>query len=522
LLLQALVLVLGALALARPVGTAPVPRGTIVAVVVDTSLSMSTGGVGEPPSASPLAQARRYVATRASNLPPGGQLLVVAAGRSPELLAPLSSDRVVLARAAEALRVTCPKADLNAALHATLERLRDAPSGSEIVVLTDGAHDEPLNTRGVSLPVSVQLLARDADRPNTAILSADARTRHDAGSADRAEVFVRVAHFGPAPREVFVTVSALVAGEQASDETPILASERVLIAPGEPANLVRAAELPPDRSGRAPFVRVAVAGAEEGGGDALAADDVVVLPSPAARRLPVFMVGSVPESVQRVFRTDPELELFATTLERLAQRESGEPPLDGLMVFGGRVPDEVPPGGALVLFPEGEEVFGLPLGERVASTQVTRWDETDPLLRFVPLADVTLADVRTLPSSVRPLVHTQLGAVVGILPGAQGDVVFVSVDPDRGGWSRTPGFVIFFRNILERARERRAAGGVPAGEVGEALRVVAAQGERVRVEAPDGSVREVEGTAGVALVPVPPLAGAFQVAVGWATRREAA
>ena len=80
------------------------------------------------------------------------------------------------------------------------------------------------------------------------------------------------------------------------------------------------ADLPPDAAGRSPFVVLRIAGDGDVGneGDALAADDVVVLPSPGRQRLPVFMVGEVPLSVARVFETDENVELFRTTLTRLA------------------------------------------------------------------------------------------------------------------------------------------------------------------------------------------------------------
>ena len=89
---------------------------------------------------------------------------------------------------------------------------------------------------------------------------------------------------------------------------------------------------------------------------------------------------------------------------------------------------------------------------RVESALVTRWQEDDPLLRFVTLADIELADVRPLGSDVRALVSTARGVAIGVLPRVDGDITIVSADTDRGPWARTPGFVIFFRNLLEQAR----------------------------------------------------------------------
>jgi hypothetical protein len=115
---------------------------------------------------------------------------------------------------------------------------------------------------------------------------------------------------------------------------------------------------------------------------------------------------------------------------------------------------------------------------------------------------------------VRALVSTARGVAIGVLPRVDGDITIVSADTDRGPWARTPGFVIFFRNLMEQARAQRAAGGIATGEVGEALRVVARDGVPVSVLTPEGRTLEASSHAGVALVPVPPVAGAFVVRVG--------
>lgn len=529
LLLQALVIILGALALARPSGAARLPEGAQLAIVVDTSLSMGAPPEGQAARQAPIERARRYLLQRAGSLPTGARVLVVAAGTSPALLSPLTADRAALTRAADALGVTCPVADLDAAIDLAAERLVGAPAGSEIVLLSDLGRGVDLAGRG--LPVRLHapaMIATDGSEPrdNSALIAADARPDAASDEPDRVEVFASVAHYGEAPRELFVTASALyeadLTGGDALDALPLLASQRVVVAPDSPTQLVLRASLPPDAAGRAPFVLLRLSAADGDAGttaggqaqDALAADDVVVLPSPGRQRLPVFMVGDVPNSVARVLETDENVELFRTTLARLAAEGADAPRLDGLVVYGGELPEEPPGGATLVVRPSGDAVFGTPLGPRAESALVTRWQEDDPLLRFVTLADIELADVRPLGSDVRALVSTARGVAIGVLPRVDGDITIVSADTDRGPWARTPGFVIFFRNLLEQARAQRAAGGIATGEVGEALRVVARDGLPVSVLTPEGRTLEASSHAGVALVPVPPVAGAFVVRVG--------
>ena len=81
LLLQVLVVVLGALALARPSGAARLPQGAHIAFVVDTSLSMGATPAGQSARQAPIERARRVIQQRAANLPPGSRALVIAVNK---------------------------------------------------------------------------------------------------------------------------------------------------------------------------------------------------------------------------------------------------------------------------------------------------------------------------------------------------------------------------------------------------------------------------------------------------------
>ncbi|MEO0932080.1 MAG: hypothetical protein AAFY14_15775, partial [Pseudomonadota bacterium] len=92
-----------------------------------------------------------------------------------------------------------------------------------------------------------------------------------------------------------------------------------------------------------------------------------------------------------------------------------------------------------------------------------------------------------------------------------GETTVLSFNPDRSDWPRQTSFVVFFRNLLERARNRRAAGGVAPGSLGEALRIAAADGEEVVVTTPSGDRRTAYSRGGVAVVPVVAEPGVYQV-----------
>ena len=474
-----------------------VPTGARVAVVIDVSASMAAREEG----GTRLAIATRDALALARDLPPGGAMMVIAAGRETDVLAPLTSDRAVLERALDGVRVRGARADLEAAVAVAAERLDGAPEGSRVLVFTDAAISGTVPLEA-SVPVEVRQVADEASgepRSNTAITALDVRARPEPNAPDRAEIFVRIARFGEGAGEV--RVSASIEGGE------LLSTRRLHVAAGTPEAIVMSADLPPDGSGRGAVVRVAIEAIGED--DPLALDDVAVAPSPAARRLPVFLAGEAPASVERVLSADPDVELYRADLEALGDRE-----LDGLFVYTGEAPRE-PSSDAIIIAPRGASVFGVDLGPSVERPAIVSWDEADPRLRFVQLSDVHLGEVRPITgAAARALVTTDAGVAVAVLERADFEATIVALDPDRGDWPSKPGFVVFFRNLLERARSRRAEGSVAQGELGAPLRVTADDGAEIEARTPSGRVLIGRATGGVAMIDVPAEPGAYRVRIG--------
>jgi Ca-activated chloride channel family protein len=501
LLLQALALIAGAIALARPAGAGQVPIGARVAVVIDTSASM---GAREENGDTRLEAAREMAIGLARDLPPGGEMLIVEAASEANVHTAATHDRAVLERALGELAVRGARADLEAAVAVAAERLHEAPSGSRIVVLTDAAFSGTIPLEA-SAPVEVRRVG--SPLVNHAITALDVRAAPATDAPDRAEIFVRVARFGEGAADLRVTAS--IAGGA------LLASRRVRVEDGTPEAVVMTADLPPSASGDPAVVRAEIEVID--GTDPLALDDVAVAASPGARRLPVFLVGDAPSSVRRVLLADGEIELFATDLAALAQRRESDPDaaeLDGLFIYAGAVPDAAPPGDSIVVEPSGERVFGVELGAASDPPTIVSWEESDPRMRFVRFSDVHLGPVRPIARAARPLLTTSAGSAIAVLERADGETTIVSFDPDVGDWAAQPGFVVFFRNLLERARARRAAGGVAPGAVGEPLRIPAPDGSRVRVTTPSGRVLTAPARGGIAIVFAAAEPGVFRVRAG--------
>ncbi|MGE0788971.1 MAG: VWA domain-containing protein [Sandaracinaceae bacterium] len=490
LLLQALALLFGAIALARPSGAGQIPSGARLAVVLDVSASMGAVEDGE----RRIDRASGIVRSLARDLPEGGVMMIVAAGAEPQMLAPPSGDPALLASAIDRVAIAGPAADLEAAVAVAAERMRGAPSGSRILVLTDACFEGNLALEA-EVPVEVQRVG-DAV-PNQAIVAADVRARPTEQAPDRAELYVRLGRYAPGTAEVRLHVAR--AGVA-------LATRRVTLGAGAPEGVVIPVDLPPDADGVSAPVELRLETID--GEDALTLDDVAVVASPAARRLNVFLVGEAPRSVQRVLRSDNDVELFQTSLPLLAERDDGTA-LDGLFVYSGLTPD-APMGDAVVVAPTVASVFGVDLGAPRDAPRIVSWDDADERLRFVRLADVHLGRARAIESaSARSLVLGDVGPLVASLERPDAEVTLLAFDPDDGDWPRDPSFVVFFRNVLERARRRAAAGGIPEGALGEPLVVAAPEGEEVRVRTPSGHLALARSRGGVAVIDVPAEPGVY-------------
>lgn len=508
LLLQALVLIFGALALARPAGVGQVPSGARVAVIVDTSASMATREDG----GTRLDLARRAALGLARTLPPGGEMMLVAGSADPVVLVPSSHDLAALEHAIDGLRETGGAAAIDRAVALAAERLREAPAGSRIVVLTDGAMD---GTVHLESPVTVEVQTVGTAHANDAIIAVDVRPRPTEESPDRAEIFARVARYADDDHEIWVTASIEGRG--------IVASRRVRLDHERPASVVLNADLPSDVNASAAVVSVQLSSTDPSagaasGGDAFALDDLVVAPSPGARQLPVFLVGAAPSSVRRVLLADTGVQLFATSLSGLDERRAQDPDapdLDGVFVFVGGTPSEAPAGDSIVIAPTGDDVFGAAIGAESRDARIVSWDEGDPVLRFVRFRDLHVAAFRPITgASARSLLAVAGGTAIASLTRPDADITLVSFDPDRSDWPDQPSFVIFFRNVLERARERRAEGGIHAGSLGEPLRVPAPDGTSVVIRAPDGSSETALSRGGIAIGETHAIPGVYTAEVG--------
>jgi hypothetical protein len=494
LVLEALAIALFALALADPVSRKAHFEAGQVALVLDTSASMTTLETAGKPR---FAEAQAAALTVLRSLTPGTQVMVIDAGREPRIVSPLDRDRSRVEQALQRLSAHEVEGSLGRAVAVASDHLRARSGKSRIVVVTDGAVADEDALSYSSLPVDVVTVGKPAE--NAAIIRTDVTVGPDAATGrERVQVFGVVKNFGKSRRELFVTLT------QKSVQEP-LSSRKLDLAPGEQAPFVLAFDAAPGDVGSGLRVELSP-------GDALAADDRAFLRVPAGRKLPVVLAPAKGSPwLERALAADPSVEALGASEASL---NAGDVPVDALVVIVGRCPRSIPGGDFVIVNPPAGECLGTLVGDSVERPTITSWADSDPRFRFLNLEGVDIQRARKLePDGPKAaLLRAREGTLVAdvSVPGRSGTLI--GFDPGETSWPLKASFVLFVRNLTELARAHRA--GMVAGPLrtGEPLRVrVPPEVSEVEIEAPDGKRLEVPARGGLVVAPSVDTAGFYFV-----------
>ncbi|WP_437689976.1 VWA domain-containing protein [Sorangium sp. So ce176] len=525
LVLQVLALALLALALARPASRGRALTGDHVAIILDTSASMSAAARSPSGEATTRIELGKQLARDLlSGLTPGSDALILEAGRDARLVAALDRDLVRLRAAVDAVAARDVEGDLGAAVALAADRLRQLGGARRIVVITDGNLARPDALRGVSLPLEVITVGAPVD--NAAIVRVDVRSGSGpAGGADdpRAEAreevqaFLVVANLGAQPRDLYVTMRQ----DNASD---VLSSRRVLVKPGERLPVVLTFRPSPGDYRKGLLFELSPR-------DAMQVDDVAYGRVPAGDKLPVFLAsggageagpgpggpaGTTSSSgspwLARALASDPMTSVTAGSLADLLRAPALDP--DTFVVIDGACPPDVPGGDLLIVNPPPGRCFGTVVGPTLERPTLTSWDTADPRLRFVTLDGVHLHAASSLEpeAATRALLRAQEGTVATDISTASRTGTLLGFDVGESDWPLKASFVLFVRNLLEQARAHRANGVTGPARTGEPLRVsVPATARDLEVLGPAGERLEVAQRAGLAVIAETPRAGFYRV-----------
>ncbi len=482
LILEALALIALAGALAGPVVRSSRLGASRLALIVDVSASMGALEGGSTRLSLGVSRAKDVL----SRVEPGTEIMLIAAGREPELISPFERDRARLEAALGRLAVREVEGQMGRALALAGDQLRQH-GGGRIVLFTDAALADKDALGPVGLPLDVVQVGTVTD--NTAIVRAEVSLAKDSATGqDRVEAFALVANFGRTARELFVTLAQ-------RNVTDPVASRRIRLEPGERTSVVLSFESSPGDAGKGLEIEISPH-------DALVSDDRATLLIPVGKKLPVVIAPKTASPwLLRALSADPDLELFSTPLSGLTP-DAVSP--DALLVLDGACPEHLPGGDVLIVNPPAGRCRTLTVGERIERPVITSWNEGDPRLRFLAFEGVEVAAARTLQVEAPrdALVRSRDGVLIADVssPGRSGTLV--GFDVGESSWPLKASFVLFMRNVAELAQTHRL--GAPAGSAhsGEPTSVrVPFDVASVDVEYPGGRRDRVRAREGLAVLP---------------------
>ena len=498
LLIQAIALIALAFALARPATRGREFTGDHVAIVIDTSASMTAAAEGPNKEATTrLALAKVAAKDILSSLTPGSDALVLEAGRDARLLAPLDRDIVRIKAAIDRVAPQDVEGDLGAAIALAVDRLRQLGGSRRIVVLTDGNLARPASLTGASLPLEVITVGTPVE--NTAIVRVDVRSGTEPSGKEQVQGFLVVANFGKSPRDVYVTMRE----QNASD---VLASRRVLVQPGErlPVALTFHPSAGDYRKGLL---------FEISPHDAMPVDDVAYGKVPAGDKLPVYFAGASPW-LERALVSDPMIDLKTGTLAEMASDTWIG--LDTFLVVEGSCPASPPGGDLLIVNPPPGKCAGTLVGAPIERPEITSWENGDPRMRFLTLDGVHILRGSSLKpdGETQELIRTRQGTIATDISTTTRTGTLLGFDVGDSDWPLKASYVLFMRNLTELARAHRASGITGPARAGEPMRL-SLPGTAIHADAtgPSGEKIEVSQRGSLAVVPDIPRAGFYTV--GW-------
>ncbi len=487
LLLQLLLVAILVLLAARPFAERPAGLARDIVLVVDTSASMQATDVS--PNRLEAAKAAAIYALR--DLPSGGKVSVIAAGRTARVVANGSDDIGHVKQAIEGIEPTADVGDLGDALR--LASALAARSGdAEIVVATDAALATP-PSGSLDAPVRVLRVGRAA--ANQAIVALAVSTGPSGLSHS---AFISVANTGleMARRRIELYADGNLREARTLTLDPQRRTDVSIDDIDDAAHPASVVEVR--------LVAADATAADQGAApDALALDDRAWAIVPPTRPRDILLVGNGDPYLETALSYLPDTNLFGTTPERYAA-DVVRP--DGtswdLIILEGFLPDQLPATPVLAIAPPSDSPLGAVTGT-LTDPAIGTIDPSDPILRYVDLSTTHIAQAQRL-----ALPDWARAVIPGVAPGSGSSPLLyagqldgrpaavMAFEPRRSDLPLQVAFPVLMANL---AGELMGGSGTPIASLTPGTPVtlpIPAGAAGVRVTRPDGSVDELVAPTG--------------------------
>ena len=483
LLLQLLLVLILVLLAARPFVERPAGLAGDLVLVIDTSASMQATDV----TPNRLEAAKAAAMDALKDLPAGGKVSVIAAGRTAKVVANGTGDIGRVRQAIESVTPTSDIGDLSDALR--LASALAARSGdAEILVATDAALATP-PSGSLEAPVRVLRVGRDA--ANQAIVALAVRT---APSGLSHSAFVSVANVGleQADRQLQLYADGRLRDSRTLHLDPQRRTDVSIDDIDDtlhPASVVEVRLVDAEGTTTTPTV------------DGLGVDDRAWAVVPPKQTRQILLAGEPDPYLETALSYLPDTELYFrdgkdwSSLTGLDQFE--------LVIFNRFLPDTLPARPILAIAPPKASALGAPAGT-LANPGIGALDPSDPVLRYVDLSTVHIGEATKLdlPPWARSVIPGPSGSPLlysGTLDGRAAAVM--AFEPRHSDLPLQVAFPLLLANL---SGELMGGSDAPLDAVAPGAPVTLPVPEGalgVRVERPDGSADElVAPTKGAASV----------------------
>jgi VWA domain-containing protein/aerotolerance regulator-like protein len=482
-LLQLLLVVILVLLAARPFTERPAGLARDLVLIVDTSASMAATDL-QP---NRLAAAKEAALGALKDLPTGGKVSVIEAGRTARIVASGSTDLGRIRLAVESIEPTSAPGDLADALVLASE-LAAQSGDAQVLIATDAAlATVPQVT--VEAPVRVLRVGADSGSRNQAIVALAVRT---SSSGVGRSVFVSVANLDTAAAQRRLELWG---------DGQLLESRDVDIDAQQRADVII-----DDVRGTVGVVEVRLVARDPAAAasgtppDQLAADDRAWAIVPPDRPREILIVGEGDPFLETALSYLPNTRLFGIEPGKYpvgAQRTDGTD--WDLIIFEDFVPAELPDVATLLVAPSKTSPLGTVRGT-LDDPGIGSLSPDEPILRYVDLTTTHVSEAveLDLPDWARSVIPGPKGAPL-LYAGLRASIpsAVLAFEPRKSDLPLQVAFPILIANLTGELMGGSAA---PTDSVkpGDPVSLPLASGATgLRVERPDGSVVELApGTDG--------------------------